>query len=1410
MAERLLSVRLRAIVDGYEKAMGKAAAATDKVTTAGRKLEKNGKAVTAGFSVPVAAAGAFSLKAAVDFESAFTGVRKTVDTTEAGFQSLRQSVIDMGNELPSTREEIAAVMEMAGQLGIDNSSLTEFTRVIIDLGNATNLAGQEGATLLARFANITQMPQNQFRNLGSAITDLGNNFATTEAEIANMAIRIAAAGNTVGLTEADIMGMSAALSSVGVYAEMGGSAMSSTLLRMQESIQTGSKELEGFARLAGKSKEAFAQLFADDPMEAFTLFVEGVHSATAAGEGLATVMGSVGIREIRARQAISSMAEAGDLLRNSVDRSNKAFKDNIALTREASLRYSTTASMLKTARNQLTDVARQTGEALVPALRAALGMVGPLTDSFGGLIHTFTRLPSPLQATAGGMLAIAVASGPAMWAIGKLAGLYAPLVRGGLAVVNNLVYMRDAMASLAATRGVSTMAASMNVLKASIMSAGPLLALTAAVAALGAAYLLAKRNADQFNATHLTAADSADKLAKSLNIATTELKAFNDESSNTGAVVTEQQFAIDNKDVIASLNNIGTEQGKQGRLVQIAYRMRLEGASPEEVIEGISRLAKVAGVTIPVELTVENLDEFQNQVDAAARAAASVADQDMTPRSLSSSVAGWFGGDKGFKEAEAQLKNIGQAAADAYKVGNIEGFVSILGESSKSLDGNVFAVQSLAQSFGELSDVGGLSLQKMNTFTGALEELSSKSSTVPEQTKERIRGWLNETKALEGNARVQKIMDLAAQDGTWSMDEHGKAVKEAAEASKQGAGASGELADGMGEVASAADDLNAALEAMSGRIGLAQLDFDAGAAAAQAFADAIEKSTNVDARLGSGLTAGSAFKDLRKGLSGIDESSKGAADGIKSLADQSRAADPKMSGLQTRLEALAAAGDAYSKSIESSTMFDDQISSALSLGDAFNTFRKTFRRLPEELDMVALATGKLRPRAAEAVNNMLALGKAATGYLATLIEMGSTESEVEAQAARMRGEYSEMFQQMGLNESQINKYIEAMGLTPKQVTTAVKLSGVEAARFALDAYVQILGDNIPPEVATKVVADIQAGNIQAAADSLASFAASAASTARSARAAGAEVWELPKKFDPLKAALGEYSDAQQAALEAVMRFGDGVADYLSQVAHDGNVDEIRSQAYAIRDAFLEQLSAFGIVGDAAQEYLNLIGLSDWQIESAITLSGDADAMFRIQMYAQFLGEAIPPEVVTEVLALMDEGNLAQASERLAQWRTDEEQNQIFIKAGIKFDPATALTPSGVIFLEGMQQQGFTSISGHATGGRIFGEGTTTSDSNLRRLSRDEFVLKASSARTLGFDNLAQANATGRWPEAFNADPPGVNFGPLLARIDNLERVIANGGTNVSFGDINVVSPVESQTPSRIVSKIGGAMHRGGL
>ncbi len=387
---------------------------------AGETFTKTGQALTLGVTAPLLALGGISAKAAIDFESAFTGVQKTVTATEAEFAELREGILEMSAELPASANEIAKVGEAAGQLGIETKNIKAFTKVMIDLGETTNLTADQAATSLARLANITQLPQTEFQRLGSVIVELGNNMATTEAEIVEFGLRIAGAGKQVGLSEAQILAFGAALSSVGLNAEAGGTAISRVFLEMQKSVAEGGSELEKFAKVAGVGIRDFKELFERDAAGAMVKFVEGLNRIKVEGGNVTGVLADLGFGNIRVRDALLRASGAGDLLRQSLKLGTEEWKTNTALTKEAELRYRTTASQLAIMKNQLTRIAIEIGSVLLPILTRFIAQAQPVIDIALGWARAFGEASPAVQTTVLVIAGLAAALGPALIIIGQV------------------------------------------------------------------------------------------------------------------------------------------------------------------------------------------------------------------------------------------------------------------------------------------------------------------------------------------------------------------------------------------------------------------------------------------------------------------------------------------------------------------------------------------------------------------------------------------------------------------------------------------------------------------------------------------------------------------------------------------------------------------------------------------------------------------------------------------------------------------------------------------------------------------------------------------------------------------------------------------------------------------------------
>lgn len=306
--------------------------------------------------------------ASVAFESAMAGVAKTTDLSDTELAQIGQSIKDLTTQIPITATEFARIVEVAGQLGIEKNSLLDFATVMANLGVATNLTSEQAATMLAQFANITKMAPEMYQNLGSVIVALGNNFATNENAIVSMGQRLAAAGELAGLTEPEIMALATAMSSVGIEAEAGGTAMTQTLTAMEKAVAGGGDQLQKFADVAGMSAEDFANAWKSNPITAIESFIEGLGRLNDQGESATLILDDMGLTGTRQGNMLKSLASASDLLSNAVATANIAWEQNTALVNEARTRYETTESKLTLFKNAVDNLKISIGDQLTPAL----------------------------------------------------------------------------------------------------------------------------------------------------------------------------------------------------------------------------------------------------------------------------------------------------------------------------------------------------------------------------------------------------------------------------------------------------------------------------------------------------------------------------------------------------------------------------------------------------------------------------------------------------------------------------------------------------------------------------------------------------------------------------------------------------------------------------------------------------------------------------------------------------------------------------------------------------------------------------------------------------------------------------------------------------------------------------------
>lgn len=358
---------------------------------------------------------AAATKTAIEFEDAWAGVTKTVDGTPQQLAKIDDGLKNLAQTTSSTYQDIAHYAELAGQMGIPTDSIVGFTKTITELGDTTNLVGEEAAQSIAKFSNVmvsqSKKTNTYYSRLGSTIVDLGNKFSTTESDIMDMATRLGVAGKMVGLNSNQVLGLSTALSSLGIEAAAGGSSVSKMLKKIDLAVSTGDENLSKFAEVSGMTSQQFQKAWGEDAAGTFLKFVEGIGKSS----DITKTLNDLGITEIKQAQSMGALAQSSDVLANALNVSKNAWNSNTAMANEAEKRYATLKSQLSQTWEAIKQAGDELGQAFAPTLTDLLKIVKKAANAF-------SNLDEGTQQTIAKMLLLTAAAYPTAKGVSKVAG----------------------------------------------------------------------------------------------------------------------------------------------------------------------------------------------------------------------------------------------------------------------------------------------------------------------------------------------------------------------------------------------------------------------------------------------------------------------------------------------------------------------------------------------------------------------------------------------------------------------------------------------------------------------------------------------------------------------------------------------------------------------------------------------------------------------------------------------------------------------------------------------------------------------------------------------------------------------------------------------------------------------------
>ena len=418
--------RMHVQVDGDTSGLNNSVAGAQlKATNAFKKVGSAAGGMITGALVAAVAAVAVGLTAgaaaAVNFEKAFAGVKKTLSATPEQFKQVSDELINMARFLPQTAAELSAIAQVAGQLGVSVNDVAKFTETIAKLGGASDLSGEAGATAMARFMKVIGVSVDNMDGFANVLVDLGNNMATTESEIINLALNFGALGSQVGLSGEEVLAFSAAMREMGQPAAAGATALNKLFTNLNKAV-LGEGGLAEFAEIAGMSMFEFQAIAEESMAAAAAAVLEGLNAMGEAQMDQVSALDSVGLARDRVSRALISMAKNEQGLAKARKIASEQIFTQSALEEEFAKKQDTVAGQYDILKSKMNSFGVTLGQALLPFLKKVVESLGRFFD---GLIFITQAIGAKMVAVKA--LGAAIGASALVVGIKKLIGLFGKL-----------------------------------------------------------------------------------------------------------------------------------------------------------------------------------------------------------------------------------------------------------------------------------------------------------------------------------------------------------------------------------------------------------------------------------------------------------------------------------------------------------------------------------------------------------------------------------------------------------------------------------------------------------------------------------------------------------------------------------------------------------------------------------------------------------------------------------------------------------------------------------------------------------------------------------------------------------------------------------------------------------------------
>src|SRR5262245_44518805 len=263
---RDLTVRVRADVGAYQKAMSSAASSTDEFAQAGLRLQKVGlqisnlgDSLTKNVTLPLALAGGAAIKMATDFDNSFTKMQTLAGVTAGEVDGLKDSVLELSGRTGRAPQELAEALYFLSSSGLDSAQAMK----ALEQSAKASAAGLGDTAVVADAVSSAMLAYAKSGLTAAEATD--TLIATARAgkaepaELAGEMGRLVPIASELGITFQDVGGAIAVLSTRGSSAEQATTQLVNVMSKLLKPSEQASKLLAEVGLSTDTSRQSLAE-----------------------------------------------------------------------------------------------------------------------------------------------------------------------------------------------------------------------------------------------------------------------------------------------------------------------------------------------------------------------------------------------------------------------------------------------------------------------------------------------------------------------------------------------------------------------------------------------------------------------------------------------------------------------------------------------------------------------------------------------------------------------------------------------------------------------------------------------------------------------------------------------------------------------------------------------------------------------------------------------------------------------------------------------------------------------------------------------------------------------------------------------------------------------------------------------